>query len=181
MLHDSDVSGGCWGELHDSPFSLQNAPNFVVLAPLVFLKCVVLLFHEFAFLGLSRQGSSAIFDAKFDCLAWLNEQKDFSCSESSQMYSRSGLGEVWTQVLCKWWLWGESHNSPKTCQITPKILHNALQVLGMLHFNFFSSLGHFWVNCTIHLLVLKIDQILFCSLPKACTSLVCDFLSVLSF
>ena len=69
MLHENDASSGCWGELHDSPFFLQNAIIFVVHASQVFFKCFVHLLHEFDVSSLSKQGSSVIFDAKLDYLA----------------------------------------------------------------------------------------------------------------
>ena len=88
MLHKNTLPSACWGELCDSPIFAQNATNFVVHVPLMFSKCFVHLLHEFNFPGHLRQGSSAFFNAKFDCLACLSEKNAFACSEISHMSSR---------------------------------------------------------------------------------------------
>ena len=87
MLHENTLLGACWGELCDSPFFAQNAANFVVHVLLMFSKCFVHLLHEFDFPSHLRQGFSALFNAKFDCLTCLNEEDAFSCSEISYMSS----------------------------------------------------------------------------------------------
>ena len=88
MLHENTLPGAYWGESCDSPFFAQNATIFLMHAPLMFSKCFVHLLHEFDFSGHLRQGFSALFNAKSDCLACLNEKNAFAYSEISHMSSR---------------------------------------------------------------------------------------------
>ena len=177
LLHENNVSGGYWGESRDSLVFPQNTTIFIVYAALVIFKCFVHLWHEFDVSSLSRQGSSVIFDAKLDCLAWLIEQKHLSCSEKLHVCSRWGLGEVWAQILCRRWLWGESHNSPKIPQITPKLSHSAPRVLRRLHFNFCQVWGTFGWIAQFTFWCLELTKFFF----VACPSPICDFLKCFEF
>ena len=75
-MHENTLLGACWGESCDSPLFAQNATDLVVL--LMFSKCFVHLLHEFYFPSHLKRGFSALFNAKSDHLAYLNEKKAFA-------------------------------------------------------------------------------------------------------
>ena len=144
-------------------------------APQVSPRCFVLFLNEFEFLCHFRQGKSTKLDEKFDSLAYLYVQMCFSCSENSTVCSRSGLGEVWMQVSRKRPTWGELQNSPFHAPITSNFYWGCSIGARDAPAKFLLDLGNFWVNRTIHLFMLRIDQNLICSFPMACTSPACDF------